>query len=83
MGQNQKIPTLDLHGFHTDEVFDALENFLGKHHNASKVRIMPGKGTGKVKATVIDYLKKANYPYSFEKLASGANNDGVLIVHME
>ena len=79
----KKAPTLDLHGFKTDEVFDAVEAFLRKHENAHQVRIMPGKGTGKVKSQVVDYLKKARYPWAFEKLPNGQNNEGVMIVFME
>jgi dsDNA-specific endonuclease/ATPase MutS2 len=70
-----KIPTLDLHGYKTDEVFDAVDAFLRKHSSAEKVRIIPGKGTGKVMAVVKDYLSKANYP-------SKAENEGSLIIFM-
>ena len=77
-----KIPTLDLHGFKTDEVFDALDAFLMKHTNAERVRIIPGKGKGLVMAQVKDYLKKANYPSSPEKNEKGLLNDGSLIVFM-
>lgn len=79
----KKAPTLDLHGFKTEEVFDAIEAFFAKHSGARQVRIMPGKGTGKVKAVVVDYLKKAHYPWSYEKLSNGQNNEGVLVIHME
>ena len=79
----KRQPTLDLHGYKTDEVFDAVEEFLRKHQNEHSVRIMPGKGTGKVKAVVADYLKKANYPWSHEKLPNGQMNDGVMIVYMQ
>ncbi len=79
----KKAPTLDLHGFKTEDVFDAVESFLRKHERTREVRIMPGKGSGKVKAKVIEYLKLANYPYNFERLSNGQVNDGVLIVHME
>lgn len=79
----KKAPTLDLHGFTTDDVFDAVENFLAKHSNAKQVRIMPGKGTGKVKAKVIEYLKLANYPWKPERLDNGQVNEGVMIVFME
>lgn len=78
-----KIPTLDLHGFKTDEVWDALEAFLSKNMSSAKVRVMPGKGTGAVKNKVIDYLKRANYPWSYEKMPNGADNAGVLVIHME
>lgn len=79
----KKPPTLDLHGYKTDDVFDAVEAFLRKHENEHSVRIMPGKGTGKVKAVVIEYLKLANYPWSHEKLPNGGTNDGVMIVYMQ
>lgn len=83
MGKSDSIPTLDLHGFKTEDVFDAVEAFLQKNARKSKVRIMPGKGTGKVKARVIEYLKLANYPWSFDRSANGSVNDGVMLVHME
>ncbi len=77
-----KIPTLDLHGYKVDEVFDALEAFLAKHSNAERVRIIPGKGGGKVMAQVKDYLSKAHYPSQFEKNDKGGVNEGSLIVFM-
>lgn len=79
----KKPPTLDLHGFKTDDVFDAVEVFLRKHQNQPQVRIMPGKGTGAVKAKVIEYLKLANYPWKPERLDNGKVNEGVMIVYME
>jgi dsDNA-specific endonuclease/ATPase MutS2 len=87
MGKNsnkseQKLPTLDLHGFKTDEVFDAVEKFLSQNTNKKQVRIMPGKGSGKVKGQVIEYLRLANYPWSFERMPNGQNNEGVMVVHM-
>ena len=54
-----------------------------KHSSEHSVRIMSGKGTGKVKSVVIDYLAKANYPWAYEKLPNGQTNDGVLIVFMQ
>ncbi len=78
-----KQPTLDLHGYKSDEVFDAVESFLLKHAQRQQVRIMPGKGSGKIKAKVIEYLKLGNYPWSFERTSNGTLNDGVMIVYME
>ncbi len=83
MSAQKKIPTLDLHGFTTEDVFDAIEKFLAKHSSATQVKIMPGKGTGKVKAKVTEYLKLAGYHWSPERLPSGGTNDGVMIVYME
>ncbi|HMN69081.1 MAG TPA: Smr/MutS family protein [Bdellovibrionales bacterium] len=76
-------PTLDLHGFKTDDVFDAIEAFLARHRNAKQVRIMPGKGSGKVKAKAAEYLGLAGYPWKPEKLSNGQLNEGVMIVFME
>ncbi len=79
----KKPPTLDLHGYRADEVFDAVEKFLTRHSSAPRVRIMPGKGTGKVKAQVEQYLKLANYPWQFERLENGQVNEGVMVVFMK
>ena len=79
----KRAPTLDLHGFAADDVFDAVERFLLQHKNQKTVRIKPGKGTGKVKAEVERYLKLANYHWSFERLSNGSTNAGVMIIYME
>lgn len=82
-GRSSNVPTLDLHGYKAEDVYDAVEAFLQKHAQRPTVRIMPGKGTGKVKAKVAEYLKLANYPWSFERLPDGSANEGVMIVYME
>lgn len=76
-------PLLDLHGYITDEVYDALESFLGKHVSKSRVFVMHGKGSGKIRAKVIEYLKAAKYPYSVYRDENGNPNEGILTVHME
>lgn len=81
MAKKSPKPLLDLHGVKTDEVFDALESFLMRHSSKPKVYIMTGKGTGAVKAKVIEYLKLARYPYSVYRDDLGHTNDGILIVH--
>lgn len=76
---------LDLHGFKTDEVEDAIDRFLMKvsNSNLKKARIMTGKGTGAVKAVAIKYLKLAGYPWSYERLPNGKQNEGCLIIYLE
>jgi dsDNA-specific endonuclease/ATPase MutS2 len=81
-GKTSKIPTLDLHGYQVADVFDAIDSFLLKNAQAERVRIIPGKGSGKVMAQVKDYLKKAHYPSQFEKNDKGDANEGSLIVFM-
>lgn len=44
---------------------------------------MTGKGTGAVKAKVIEYLKLARYPYSVFRDENGNTNDGILVVHVD
>lgn len=55
--------TLDLHGFLVEEVYDAIDAFLRKAEgdNHHKVRIITGKGSGKVRAKTLEYLKAAHY----------------------
>ncbi|MCB0412978.1 MAG: Smr/MutS family protein [Bdellovibrionales bacterium] len=80
-----KMMTLDLHGKTTDQIFDLVDSFLTKNVKAGKkqVCIMPGKGTGKVKSTLLDYLKKAGYPWEYEKSPSGKSNEGSLIIFLD
>lgn len=75
---------LDLHGYKTDDVLDAVDRFLSKANALSlpQVRIMTGKGTGAVKKQVIQILKQARYPWSYEKLSNGKENEGVLVVRL-
>lgn len=77
-----KVPTLDLHKYRQDEVFDAMEDFFSKYASAERIRIMPGKGKGIVKAEVERYLKLAKYHYSFEKNEKGVVNEGVIVVFL-
>ena len=76
-----KEPTIDLHGYKTDEVYDALDQFLRKHSSKKRVRIMTGKGI--VQKETLQYLKQAGYPWQYEKSGNGQPNTGVLVVFMD
>lgn len=78
--KKRKAPTLDLHGKTVDQVFDLVDRFIVKNQNQSQIRIMPGKGTGKVKAELIRYLKLGGYPWTYETLDSGKKNTGCLVI---
>lgn len=72
-----QVPTLDLHGFTTDAVADAVDRFLVKSDRAGhrKVRIITGKGTGAVRKVALDWLKLGGFPYTTE-------NEGSYLVHL-
>ena len=76
---------LDLHGYKSDEVESALDNFLMQvsKSNLQKARIMTGKGTGTVKSITMKYLKLAGYSWVYEKLSNGKNNEGCLVIQLE
>ena len=82
MKSSAKRPTLDLHGFKTDDVYDAVDQFIQKNQSKDRVLIMTGKGSGAVQKKVIEYLRQAHYPWAFDKDASGRENTGVLVVFM-
>jgi dsDNA-specific endonuclease/ATPase MutS2 len=76
---------LDLHGFKTEDVEDAVDRFLVQISQTSlkRARIMTGKGTGAVQKIVTAYLKRAGYQWSFEKLDNGKENTGVLVLFLD
>ncbi len=75
--------TLDLHGRTVDEVFDLVDQFISKNQNQARLRIMPGVGTGKVKAELIRYLKLGSYPWEYEVMDNGNKNVGSLIIILD
>ena len=80
-----KRDSLDLHGFRTGDVLEAVDKFMvaAAASSLKQVRIVTGKGTGAVQKSVIAYLKQAHYPWQYEKLSNGKNNEGVLVIKME
>ena len=78
-------PLLDLHGYKTADVPDAVDRFLMRNMRAGvkRVRIMTGKGTGQVKKVVTDYLRLGGYPFEPERDRQGGKNDGVLVVFLD
>ena len=77
------MPTLDLHGRKVDEVFDLVDRFITQHSNKDRIKIMPGKGSGKVKAELLRYLKLGGYPWEYETLDSGKKNTGCLVIILD
>lgn len=83
--KSRKIKTLDLHGYKSDEVFDAVDKFLIKASNSSNnaVHIMTGKGQGIVQKKVIEYLNHAGYHWSYLRHDNGNTNQGVMVIHLD
>lgn len=81
----KREPLLDLHGFKTADVPDAVDRFLveSTRKGHKRVRIMTGKGTGQVKKTVTDYLRLGGYPFEAERLENGSRNEGVLVIFLD
>ncbi|MES2855288.1 MAG: Smr/MutS family protein [Bdellovibrionota bacterium] len=79
------LPTLDLHGRTVDEVADLVDRFITAQtkKGSDQVRIMTGKGSGKVKAATTAYLKLGGFPFEFERLNTGGRNEGVLVVFLD
>ena len=76
---------LDMHGYREEQVANAIDQFLrqAESKGLSQVRIMTGKGKGIVKKENLAYLKAAGYPWKYEKLSNGKDNEGVLIVFVD
>lgn len=77
--------SIDLHGYKVYEVADVVDRFLMQisNSNLKRAKIITGKGSGAVQKATIEYLKKAGYQFSFEKLSNGQQNTGVLILFLD
>jgi hypothetical protein len=73
---------LDLHGKRVEEVWPLVDRFLRRAEELSlkQVRIMTGKGTGKVREETVKALRLGGFPFKPEKLPNGSVNEGVLVV---
>ncbi|HVK61586.1 MAG TPA: Smr/MutS family protein [Bdellovibrionales bacterium] len=81
----KSLPTLDLHGRTVDEIADLVDRFITKEtaRGSERIRIMTGRGTGKVKEATQKYLKLGGFPFELERTISGGRNEGVLIVFLD
>ena len=77
----KKWPQLDLHGSSEEELFDLLDRFLRDHKDKEQVLIIVGKGKGIIKQKVLEYLKLAGYPWSYERV-KGFENRGALVIDL-
>ena len=83
--KSRSTPTLDLHGLRVDQVVDAVDRFITKSNRAgvARVHVMTGKGSGKVQAETIRYMKLGGFPWEFLVMENGERNRGVLVVFLD
>ncbi len=79
-----KIPSLDLHGAKTDEVFDRMDRFLRREEGrgSQKVRIIHGIGTGKVRDKALEYCRLTGHSPKADKGDSGKVNPGSFLLYI-
>ena len=72
---------VSLRGMMVEDALDALERYLEKAYLAGLpfVRIVHGKGTGKLRAAVRDALRGHSYVKSFEEGAPNEGGEGVTV----
>lgn len=82
---NQAIsPQVDLRGLKADEAIDALERYLDSAHLSSllTVTVIHGKGTGKLRQEVNEYLKGAKGVKSFKMAEYNQGGAGATVVEL-
>lgn len=87
MRQSKKpssIPTLDLHGVKVDEVFDLMDRFLRREEEkgTSSVRILHGKGLGKVEAKAREYCRMTGHTPKPDRGENGRENPGAFLLFL-
>lgn len=84
MAIQNKAPLLDLHGENLLDVEAKVDRFItqAQAKGVSEIRIMTGKGTGKIRAAVQKYLKLGGYHFHYDKSSNNQVNEGILIVHV-
>lgn len=83
MGKQKPYPTLDLHGVTVDEVFDLMDRFLMRSEGkTSAVRIIHGRGTGKVREKALEYCRIAGHIPKPDKSENGQVNPGSFLLFL-
>ena len=84
MAKQNKTPLLDLHGENLLDIEAKVDRFLMQAQNKglNEIRIMTGKGTGKIREAVQKYLKLGGYTFHYERTSGNQVNEGILIVHV-
>lgn len=75
---------LDLRGFAADEAVDQLERRLDGAYLAGLpyLRVIHGKGSGRLRNVVREFLKVSTYVRNFEPGSDAEGGEGVTVVHL-
>ncbi|KAF0110698.1 MAG: DNA mismatch repair protein MutS2 [Chloroflexi bacterium] len=76
---------IDLRGQRAEDALDALDRYLANAFMAGMpfVRIIHGKGTGRLRQVIREALKEAEEVKNFEEGGEKEGGDGVTIAHLE
>lgn len=79
------LPEIDLRGKRVDEALDAVDKFLDDTILAgwNEVRLIHGKGTGALKQSIQNFLKKHPQVQRFHDAAMGEGDYGVTVVEIK
>lgn len=80
----RNLPTLDLHGVTTDEVFALMDRFLRREESRGStcVRILHGKGTGKVREKAVEYCRLSGHSPKPDRAPGGKENPGAFLLFL-
>ncbi len=75
---------LDIRGQRADDALEALQNYLDSAYLAGQpfVRIIHGKGTGRLRQVIRDALKQSSQVKGFETGQESEGGDGVTVAFM-
>ena len=75
---------IDLRGQRAEEALDALEIYLSNAYSSGMpfVRIIHGKGTGRLRQVIRELLKSSELVTSFEEGGEKEGGEGVTIAHL-
>lgn len=76
---------LDIRGQRAEDGLDALQNYLESAAMSGMpfVRIIHGKGTGRLRQVIREFLQSSEYVKSFESGGDKEGGDGVTVVHIK
>lgn len=84
--QNDTIDTrLDLHGYTVQDALDAIDSAINRAYlrNESRLEVIHGDGTGRVRNAVRDYLAGMELVRNYEFAHPSLGGTGVTIVYLD